>query len=268
MKRFWLSVLILGFALMQSACGDATISAPAPLTLTLSTVDAALPLVTHLGDAFNTEHPHITLAVSSVNATRAWMRLATGEVDAAIVSMLPAEASDFQQTPIARDGAVIIVHPDNPLENLTLLELQRLFSGLIDNWRDVQSSAMTVQPVVRESDSGLRAIFETRVMPDSRITPNARVLPNGPAVVDFVAQNPNAIGYVSATMVDARVKVLSVEDLFPTPENLTLGAYPLTYELFLLTPRDAKSEIKDFAAQFTSAAGQDFAVEMGFGKIK
>lgn len=268
MKSVWQSVLILSFALILSACGTATISAPPPLTINVISVDAAVPWVTHFGDSLTAEKPYLTFALSSANATRAWMRLAAGETDAAIVSMPPANTPDFQQTPIARDGAVIIVNVDNPIENLTLLELQRLFSGSIENWRDVQSPAMRVQPVVRESDAGLRAIFEARVMADSRITPNARVLPAGRAVVDFVAQNPAAIGYVSVAMVTARVKVVSVEDLFPTPENLTLGAYPLTYELFLLTPKHAKPEIKDFAAQFTSTAGQDFAVKMGFGKIK
>ncbi len=254
--------------MILSACGTATVSAPPPSTINVISVDAALPLAARFGDDLTAQKPHLSVSLSTANATRAWMRLAAGEVDAAIVSLPPIDIGDFRQTPIARDGVAIIVNADNPIENLTLLELQRLFSGSIENWRDVQSSAMTVQPVVRESDSGLRSIFEARAMSDSRITPNARVLPAGRAVVDFVAQNPAAIGYVSAVMVDDSVKVVSVENLFPTPDNLTLGAYPLTYELFLLTSTTAKPEIKDFAAQFTSAAGQNFVFEMGFGKIK
>jgi len=253
-------------AVSLPACG-ATVEPPAPVSLTISAVEAGSSLAARLGDAYSADNPHVSVTVTTATTPRTLEKLLAGNTDAALVSFLPPGADQFQQTPVARDGVAVIVHPDNPVENLTLLDLARIFSGQIYNWRDVQGSALEMQPVVRESDSGTRTIFNRRVMADERITPNARVFPNGHAVMAFVAQTPGAVGYVSATLVDDTVKVVSVEDVFPAADNLATGAYPLTHQLYLLTPPDAGAMVDDFAALFLSPAGQKIVTALGLGRV-
>lgn len=260
------AAVAIGLLAALTACATA-IEPPAPVELRVALSPEIRPAVEAVSADYTRAKSHISVALAEANATTSLTQLAAGEVDLAIVSNLSPGAEQFRQIPIARDGLAIIVHPDNPVKNLTLLELQKLYAGTVYNWADVQGQAGEVQAVVRERGSGSRAIFEERVMNGVRVTPNARVFPNGRAVVDFVSQNPQAIGYASAVMVTAGVKVISVEDIAPAPETVSNGAYPLTHPVYLLTLPEAADEAGDLAGLFTRSAGQAALAEAGLARL-
>ena len=115
------------------------------------------------------------------------------------------------------------------------------------------------------------------VMQDRRVTPTALVMPSSQAVVDYVAQHPWAIGYVSMGYVDldpgqvdgldGTVRVLAVEGLLPTPENVSKGAYCLSQDLSILTRTgDRQEEVQTFLDFALSASGQS-VVEQRYGRI-
>ncbi len=243
--------LIFNFSLLIvifSACAP-TVEPPQPITLRVATVAAGAEIVSTAVDSFSVEHPNVTIIIAELPTIRATESLWNGDTDAVVVSALLPDADRFEQLPLTRDGIAIITHPDNPVDGVTLLELQKLFSGEIYRWSDIPNGVGDVTVAVRERDSGTRTIFDERVMADTRTTPMARVFPDAASLRAFVADTPGAVGYISAALVDDSVKVLAVEDIFPAPKNLANGAYPLTYPLYLLTPAEPSPELRSFIAE-------------------
>jgi phosphate transport system substrate-binding protein len=138
------------------------------------------------------------------------------------------------------------------------------------NWRDIQGSRgsdQTVQVITRESDSVTRRLFDEQILGEDRLTPNARVFSNSKAIVDFVSQYPEAIGYVGLANVTDQVKVVSIEEIAPTAETVTNGAYPLTQLLYLVTPSNPSNMIQEFTKFALGPAGQSIVSGMGLGRI-
>ncbi len=263
--------LLLILSLLLTACGGATVEPPSPVTLTISSVTSAGRLVQELGDQFSQANPHISFEIVSANSTRSLEYLAAGKADIAVISHLPPGIEQFQVTPIARDALLLVAHPDNPVDNLSLSELRQLYSGKVYDWRKTGGPAEEVQVVVRERGSGLKAVFDEAVMKGERITPNARIFPNGKAVSNYAAQEQGAIGYVSAadasTLFSAglpgALKIITLNDVSPAPENLLNQAYPLAYTLYVVTTPDAPSEVREFVDYLRSPAGQTLIKAQG-----
>lgn len=280
--RLLLPCLLL--PLLAAACGE-PLATPEPVFLQATGSMDVAPLVAELASAYEEGAPLVTIEVDGPGSTFGLQALRAGEADVAMVSWLPpgGEASDgawqlepgWRATAIARDGLAIIVHPDNPLAGLGLLQLQDLFSGHAYEWASAGGPSAggtlaglgEVQPVSREEDSGTRAAFEALVMDDLEVTPRAVLLLSPGAVVEYVAATPNAIGYVSMAQVTPEVKVLEVEGLLPTSETTAHGAYPLSRELWLVTSEPYSEAVRDFVDFALSAAGQQIAGRR-YGRIR
>ena len=101
------------------------------------------------------------------------------------------------RVPIGLDGLAVVVHPSNNIAGLSLVQLRDIFAGRLLDWQALGSDAGEILLVSREDGSGSRILFETRVMSDERVALTAVVMPTSQDVVDYVAKNPHAIGYVS-----------------------------------------------------------------------
>jgi phosphate transport system substrate-binding protein len=233
------------------------------------------PLLAELAAAFHEQSPMVSVEVTGLGTRYGLESLRAGEAEMAMASWLPPELSGqnpdrpWRATAIARDGIAVIVHPENQVEGLGLLQLRDLFGGRIETWEGVGGRAREgqVQPVSREEGSGTRAAFEALVMEDQRVTPLAVVVPSSQAVVDYVAQHPGAIGYVSMGSVSPGVKALKLEGEAPTPEGAAKGSYALTHELWLVTADPPAAAVQDFLDFILSPAGQQI-VGRRYGRIK
>ncbi len=252
----WLPLLLL--IAFLAACGE-PLATPAPVFLEAAGSTSLSLLVTELAAAHSQQEPLVSLEVSDGGTGFGLESLRAGEVDLALASWLPPNLDPgWQATAIARDGIAIIVHPGNPLDGLGLLQLRDLYSGRAYEWaavggRAVQSPA---QPVSREEGSGTRAAFEALVMEGARVTPRAVVVPSSQAVVEYVAANPAAIGYVSMGYISPEVKVLKVEGELPTPQTVRQGSYSLRRDLWLVTAAPPSAAVQDFIRFVLSPAGQ------------
>ena len=187
------------------------------------------------------------------------------------------------RTPIGLDGLAVIVHPSNSVKGLSLVQLRDLFSGRVIDWQALGSDVGEVLLVSREDGSGSRVLFEKRVMGDDRVSLTAVVMPTSEDVVEYVAKNPQAIGYVSrsevvewlprgetdvaapaadvtptptATPGGPVVKVVSVEGLLPTTDNLRSQKYALTLPLYLISNGSPSGRVRQFIDFVLSPAGQ------------
>ena len=111
----------------------------------------------------------------------------------------------------------IIVHPTNPIGDVTLAQLSDLFQGRTFDWTPFGGTGEVI-PVSREAEAYSRQIFEERVMQTRAVTRNAVLKASAKDVIDFVANTPGAIGYVPLSHLDERVKAIAIEGVAPSPE--------------------------------------------------
>lgn len=249
-----LMIVLAAIAYFGSGCG-ATVTPPPPVFLKVAGSTSVEPLFTLLSDAYSREYPHVSFDIEGGGSGLGQAMVESGEADIGMVSWPPSNLnSQFRLAPIGRDGVAIIVHPDNEISGLSMIDLRRIFSGEILEWQAVGSAGRSIQVVSREDGSGTRAAFETMVMADEAVTSTAIVLPNGQAVIDFVTDNPTAIGYVSSALIDRRVRTVPVEGVLPTLESL--DAYPLGRDLALIVPEPGSAEIDRLLKFIASPAGR------------
>lgn len=251
-RLLWLIIV----ALLLSACG-ATVTPPPPVLLKVAGSTSVEPLFTALSDAYSREHPHVSFDIEPVGSQLGRQWVESGEIEIGLVSHPPDGLADgLRLVPIGRDGVAIIVHPDNEIGGLSMIDLRRIFSGEILEWQTGERSDGAIQVVSREAGSGTRATFENRVMADQPVTSTAVVLPSSRAVIDFVASMPNAVGYVSSALAtgEAGVRIVPVEGILPDVESL--DAYPLGRDLALIVPEPSSAEIERLTAFIASPAGR------------
>jgi phosphate transport system substrate-binding protein len=279
----WLHLLVMALLLVN--CGE-PLATPEPVFVEAAGSRDVAPLVVELAQAFEERSPLVTIDVDGLGTAYGLQALRAGEVDVALASWLLPESGEadgagqrldpgWRATVVARDGLAIVVHPDNPLDELGLLQLQDLFSGRTYEWTGVATAPGSegmpalgeVQPVSREEASGTQAAFEALVMDDQRVTPRAVLRLSPEAVVEYVAATPNAIGYVSMGYVRPDVKVLQIEGLLPTPDSTATGAYPLSREFWLVAVEPVPEAVQDFIDFALSPAGQQI-VGRRYGRVR
>ena len=239
-------VCVATLATLFVSCARTPTPAPTPASLTVSGSSAMTPLLALLAERFEAGHPSITVIIDSGNSAQGMAEVADGSAALGALSV-PAPQGAWAApesawaAPIAVDGIAIVVHPDNPLENLTLMQLYDIFYGRVWHWSElrIKVAADEIAVVSREEGSGTRAVFEALVMTRNRtspadcepvlmVTPGSRsgddalpeaslcegdpvtsmavVMLGSAAVIEFVATHPGAIGYVSHGTLSAQAR--------------------------------------------------------------
>ena len=186
-----------------------------------------------------------------------------------------AHGISFDLTPVARDAFVFFVHADNPCTNLTTAQIRDIYSGRATTWRSVGvpfgAPLLTFQ---RNKNSGSQTTLE-RLMGDDPIMPpleEDRLGGMGDIFRD-VADYRNrrgAIGfsfrYYATELVNAgKIRLLSLDGVPPTPENIASGRYPFVTEAYLVTTTAPRSpDVQRLAAFLTSPAGRDLITAIGY----
>jgi phosphate transport system substrate-binding protein len=252
-------ITLTAFLLLLSACAAGPTPTPAPTRLRIAGSTTMTPVLNELAAALQTQNPNLLVEVQGGGTTIGWDELRAGRVEMAALSHWDETQpvpEDVQLIPVARDGIAVIVHPRNPISNVTSLQLRALFGGEVLDWRGLGGIEGEPQIVSREDGSGTRAAFEARVMGGQRVTLNALVMPTTTAVVDYVAAHPLAVGYASMSAVDERVRVVPVEGMAPTKADAQTGAYYLARTLYLAAEAPFSPAVRTVVDFAGSAAGQ------------
>ena len=174
----------------------------------------------------------------------------------------------IQTITIAQDGIAVIVNPANPVDNLSLSEIQDVFSGQFNNWKQIGGSDQPIVVVGRDSASGTREFFTSAIMKDRKYVSTQLEKNSNGAVKQTIAQTPGAIGYVSIGFVDATVKPVGIEVnktvVQPTVADVKSKAYPVSRDLYLLTRGQPSPVEKTFIDYVLSAEGQKLVQDEGY----
>ena len=173
---------------------------------------------------------------------------------------------------VARDGLAIILHPANPVSDLTVSQIRDIYAERITDWSEVGGNAGSITLVTRESGSGTRDAFEEMVMggrDGDNISDRSTVQNNNGVIRATVSGNVNAIGYVSlgVTVGDSSVKAVSIDGVEPTIANIRNYSYELFRKFFIVTAQnDVSDETKAFI-DYMLSGGQDVLEEEGLVRV-
>lgn len=165
---------------------------------------------------------------------------------------------------IAMDGLAVIVHPSNPIDNITKETLQKIYTGKIKNWKEIGGKDMKIIVVSRDSSSGTFEFFTEFVLDKKRTIPAAIMQASNNGVLNFVAQTPGAIGYVGYGYLSEKVKALKYEGVELTIDNVLKNKYKLIRPLYMYTLSNPSNEVVDFINFLKSPEGQKVVEEEGF----
>lgn len=172
------------------------------------------------------------------------------------------------ETAIARDAISIVIHPSNPVMELSLWQLRGIFLGEINNWKEVGGDDLEIAVVSRDVSSGSFEVFNNTVLDSSKVKRNSMMLASNNAVATTVSYTPGAIGYVGLGFLRENLKIVAIEGVIPSAASVRNGSYELTRKLYMYTndtPRKLAEEFIDF---ILSEAGQQIVEAQGFVRIK
>jgi len=171
---------------------------------------------------------------------------------------------------VALDGLSVYVHADNPVADLSLEQLEGIFTGKIKNWKEVGGADARIILYSRENSSGTYEFFKEHVLKGKDFAASAQTMPGTAAVLQSVAKEKNGIGYGGAAY-GAGAKHLNVrktsadEPVEPTEENVVSGKYPISRHLFVyINPALEKGDVAAYLKWIRSDDGQAVVKDVGY----
>lgn len=275
MKRLISLVLVGMLVLGVAGIGLAT----EEITMRGSTT--VLPLGARWAEAFSEINPQIAVSVFGGGSGVGISALIEGTTDIAMASrfmrmreFVGAVAAEVQPVAheVAVDGLSMVVHPDNPLTEITIEQVAAIYLGEITNWKELGGADMPIVVFSRDTASGTYGYFVDEVLDDGLMRPDVLYQVSNAAIAGAVARTPGGIGYVGLGFVSEAIVALAVaregeEFVYPSLEAAANGTYPLVRSLFLFTNGWPEGIIASFIRFIQSPAGQQLVLEEGFSPI-
>ena len=231
-------LLFMGLTLLVSTShGD-------PLRISGST--SVLPLLQQIVTVYRESHPGVRIDIRGGGSGAGVAELLAGRVDIAMSSRFISRA-EFQRAAangvypvplhLANDAIVPVIHPGNPLRDLSLSQLQGIYSGALTSWSQLGGPDWPIQAICRDRNSGTRATWNHLVMQDHPLQHCDYAATSSHEVIARVREEPAAIGYVSLASISVHAggRPWRVDKQAGTPACVRAGCYPLTRPLFLFT---------------------------------
>ena len=220
-----------------------------------------------LGEAFTEANPDVNFTYNPTGSGSGITAVSEGRCDIGLSSRnLKDEeaAKGLKATVLALDGIAVIVNPENPISELSLEQIAKIYTGEITNWSKLGGNDAEIVVIGREAGSGTRDGFESITKTADACVYRQELTSTGD-VITTVAQNPDAIGYASLASIGDTVKALVVEGVAPSEETVKDGSY-LVQRPFVLVTREGE-ELSEAAQAFfdyiTSADAASIIADAG-----
>ncbi|OPL15575.1 MAG: phosphate ABC transporter substrate-binding protein [delta proteobacterium MLS_D] len=166
------------------------------------------------------------------------------------------------------DAIVPIVHPSNPVSDLSIDQLSQIYQGRITNWKDVGGEDRPIVVVSRDSSSGTYECWSDLVLKKQRVSPKAQLQASSGAVVETASTNRNALAYVGMGYLNSSVKAVHVNGIAPSMETAKSGEYPISRPLFMYTDSVPTGETARYLRFVLSPEGQKIVEETGYVPLR
>ena len=190
-----------------------------------------------LGESFMEANSGTTFTYNPTGSGSGIQAVSEGRCDIGLSSRAlkdDEKASGLKETIVALDGIAIIVNPQNPVKDLSLEQIAKIYTGEITNWKDVGGEDAEIVRIGREAGSGTRDGFESITETKDACQYRQELTSTGD-VINTVSQNPDAIGYASLSAVGDSVKALTVGGVEATEATVKDGSYVVQRPFVLVT---------------------------------
>ena len=195
-----------------------------------------------LGESFMNANKGISVTYNPTGSGSGIQAVSEGRCDIGLSSRAlkdDEKSSGLKETIVALDGIAIIVSPEDPVSDLDVDTIAKIYTGEITNWKDVGGSDAEIVLIGREAGSGTRDGFESITGTKDACQYRQELTSTGD-VITTVSQNPNAIGYASLAAVSDKVKTLTVGGVTPTEDTVKDGSYVIQRPFVLVTKDGAQ----------------------------
>lgn len=232
------------------------------------------PLAKAFAQYFMEKNPEVTVSVSESGSGNGAKSIVNGTCDVANMSRnmkdkeyKKAVEGNIQPTAhvVALDGIAMVIHPSNRVNNLTIEQIQQIYTGKITNWKELGGADQKIIFITRDTNSGTYETFYKLAMKKQKINESAEVVGSNGQAKTRIQTTPGAIGYVGLGFVEG-LKAISVNGIEATTETIQNGSYPIARPLFMYTNGYPKmgSTLYNFVNLYLSEDGQEMVEELGF----
>lgn len=203
-----------------------------------------------LGEAFQANNAGISFTYNPTGSGSGITAVSEGRCDIGLSSRKlkdEEKASGLTETALAYDGIALVVNPANGVDDLSLDEVSKIYTGEITNWSELGGEDLEIVLIGREAGSGTRDGFESVTGTEDKCKYRQELTSTGD-VITTVAGNENAIGYASLASVKDTVKAVSVNGVYPTEDTIRNGSYAVQRPFVLVTKTD--KQLSDTAKKF------------------
>jgi phosphate transport system substrate-binding protein len=263
------------FALLILLVSNALFAASNSITITGSTT--VLPIAQRAAESFMDIHEDISISVRGGGSGVGIAALIDGRADIADASrpiktkeikLAREKGIDPYANVVARDGLAVVVHPETPVDSITIENLKKIFTGEIENWKDIGGANKGIIAISRDYSSGTFEVFKELVLEGAKVKDGALMLASNKAVATTVSTTPYSIGYIGLGYLSDNVKALKVDGIEATEETVKKGDYKLARPLFMYTNGEPTSIVKTFMDFIFSEQGQEIARKVGYVPVK
>ena len=199
-------------------------------------------VINSLGESFMAMNKDVKFTYNPTGSGSGIQAVSEGRCDIGLSSRAlkdDEKASGLVETVVALDGIAIVVSPENPVSDLDVDTIAKIYTGEITNWKDVGGNDAEIVLIGREAGSGTRDGFESITDTKDACQYRQELTSTGD-VINTVSQNPDAIGYASLSAVGDSVKALTVGGVEATEATVKDGSYVVQHPFVLVTKEDTK----------------------------
>lgn len=229
-------------------------------SITMSGSTSMEKLANALAESFMVKYPNVTVSAEFTGSSAGIESVLAGSVDIGNASR---ELKDSEKEAgaveniVAIDGIAIIVNPATTVTDLTKEQLTQVYTGEINNWKDLGGEDAPIVVVGREAGSGTRGAFEEILDVADKCSYTGGEIESTGAVMAKVASTPGSIGYVSLDVLDDTVAAVKLEGVEPTAENIKTGAYFLSRPFVMATVGEISEQNANVKAIFDYLASEE-----------
>lgn len=199
-------------------------------------------VINSLGESFMLANKDVKFTYNPTGSGSGIQAVSEGRCDIGLSSRAlkdDEKASGLTETILALDGIAIVVNPENPVSDLDVDTIAKIYTGEITNWKDVGGNDAEIVLIGREAGSGTRDGFESITDTKDACQYRQELTSTGD-VINTVSQNPDAIGYASLSAVGDSVKALTVGGVEATEATVKDGSYVVQRPFVLVTKEDTE----------------------------
>ena len=251
--------------------------------------DTLVNLALAWAERYQQIRPDVRLAVTGGGSGTGIAAILNGTVDIANASrrISSEEISAAEQigiTPVefvvAQDAIAVVVHLQNPIDQLTLQQISDIYSGAINNWSELGGEDRPIVRLSRETNSGTHVYFLEEVLrqgnPEDKtlFSQDTLLLPSSEGITVEVKDNPNAIGYEGLGYITPDMKVLAIARssgeayVMPTIDTVNDDSYPISRDLYMYTLGEPSGVVAEYMSWILSEEAQQIVAELGFVPVR